>query len=296
MSSVLFSIIVPVYKVEKYLRRCVESILNQSYSNFELILIDDGSPDSSPLICDEYSRQDNRVIVIHQKNQGVSIARNNGIKKAKGNWILFCDSDDWFENDVLSIAEKMMETNECDIIQFGFQYVYPNNKKIIYPTKNIEKNVIYLHFCTLVIKREFIIKNCIFFPESISFAEDCYFKYKLFGCNPKIVINKFISYNYYVNSQSVVQNITKNNIFDEIKIIKEEEKLPYFSKRVLQWHKNQSKDKLLFLLNDRKLWRTTFPNSNFNSLFCYGIKHFIKSIIFLCGLGGYMNKLRGKNE
>lgn len=282
MSSVLFSIIVPVYKVEKYLRRCVESILNQSYSNFELILIDDGSPDSSSLICDEYSRQDNRVIVIHQKNQGVSIARNNGIKKAKGNWILFCDSDDWFDNDTLEIANNEIVNNNYDLIQFGFRYVYPDKVEEKYPKANLEDNVIFLHFCSLVIRTEFLLQNSIFFPERISLAEDCFFKYKLFGCKPTVKIINTISYNYFINNESIIQNISKKNIFDEIEIIKQEEKLPLFSDRVLKWHKIHSKDKILFILNDFHLWKTTFSETNSYCIFGRGFKQFIKMIYYLC--------------
>ena len=88
------SVIVPVYKVEKYLNRCVDSILNQTFTDFELILVDDGSPDNCGKICDEYAVKDNRVVVIHQKNAGASNARNNGIKIARGEYLAFCDSDD----------------------------------------------------------------------------------------------------------------------------------------------------------------------------------------------------------
>ena len=91
----IISIIVPVYNTEAYLRRCLESILTQTFTDFECILIDDGSLDNCPMICDEYATKDNRIIVIHQKNSGVSIARNIGLNVAKGEWINFVDSDDW---------------------------------------------------------------------------------------------------------------------------------------------------------------------------------------------------------
>ena len=92
----LFSIIVPVYKVEDYIEKCIDSILLQSYTDFELILIDDGSPDKCPLICDQYKERDSRVKVIHKQNGGLSSARNAGLKVAKGEYILFLDSDDFF--------------------------------------------------------------------------------------------------------------------------------------------------------------------------------------------------------
>lgn len=91
------SVIVPVYKAEQYLERCVKSILEQTYQNFELILVDDGSPDGSPILCDKWAEKDSRVHVIHKKNGGASSARNAGLKIAKGTWIAFVDSDDWLD-------------------------------------------------------------------------------------------------------------------------------------------------------------------------------------------------------
>lgn len=95
------SVIVPVYKSEKYLDRCVQSILSQTYQDFELILVDDGSPDNSPLLCDKWAENDSRVYVIHKENGGASSARNAGLKIAKGNWIAFADSDDWLDRTAL---------------------------------------------------------------------------------------------------------------------------------------------------------------------------------------------------
>lgn len=95
------SVIVPVYKAEQYLDRCVKSILEQTYQNFELILVDDGSPDNSPSLCDEWAKNDNHIYVIHKENGGASSARNAGLKIAKGNWIAFADSDDWLDRTAL---------------------------------------------------------------------------------------------------------------------------------------------------------------------------------------------------
>ncbi len=97
------SVIVPVYKAEQYLERCVKSILEQTYQNFELILVDDGSPDNSPILCDEWAEKDSRIHVIHKENSGASSARNAGLKIAKGNWIAFADSDDWLDVTALEI-------------------------------------------------------------------------------------------------------------------------------------------------------------------------------------------------
>ena len=93
------SVIIPVYNVEPYLRKCLDSVINQTYRNLEIIIVDDGSPDNCGAICDEYAARDDRVIVIHKKNGGVSAARNDGIRIASGKWITFVDPDDWCEPD-----------------------------------------------------------------------------------------------------------------------------------------------------------------------------------------------------
>lgn len=105
------SIIIPVYKAEKWLEKCIDSCIQQTYKNIEIILIDDGSPDSSGEICDSYSRADERVIVIHQENQGVSSARNKGISVSKGEYIIFVDSDDWIKSNMI---EELLRVSNCD--------------------------------------------------------------------------------------------------------------------------------------------------------------------------------------
>lgn len=120
--STLLSIIVPVYNVEQYLRKCIESILSQKYTDFELILIDDGSIDNSGKICDEYAAKDKRIVLIHKENEGVSIARNLGLNLAKGKYITFVDSDDEYYTDEL-LSDNMsilLKNRDIDIIQFPF--------------------------------------------------------------------------------------------------------------------------------------------------------------------------------
>lgn len=117
------SIIIPIYKIkEEYLRTCFESLLAQDYSDFQIIAVDDGSPDHSGAICDEYARKDSRVVVIHQKNAGVSVARNNGIKEAKTEWITFVDPDDWVEPTHVSTLYNAQKQNR-DIDIFLFDYI-----------------------------------------------------------------------------------------------------------------------------------------------------------------------------
>ncbi len=110
------SIIVPVYNVEKYLNRCIESILGQIFTDFELILVDDGSTDSCPQMCDNWANKDERIIVIHQKNGGLSAARNSGLKIYRGNYVFFVDSDDWIEKDALETLYKIADKTGADIV------------------------------------------------------------------------------------------------------------------------------------------------------------------------------------
>lgn len=111
----MISVIVPIYKVESYLRQCVDSILNQTYKDLEIILVDDGSPDNCPQICDEYASLDSRIIVIHKKNGGLSDARNKALKVATGDYISFVDSDDWLESTMYERLLNRMRKDNCDL-------------------------------------------------------------------------------------------------------------------------------------------------------------------------------------
>lgn len=115
MYNDLISVIVPVYNVEKYLDRCINSIICQTYSNFELILVDDGSPDNCPKMCDKWGKMDERIKVIHQANQGPSAARNVGIKVAKGDYLTFVDSDDWVTDTILYDLLTLIKKYDADI-------------------------------------------------------------------------------------------------------------------------------------------------------------------------------------
>ena len=112
------SVIVPVYKVERYLDRCLQSIFNQTYKNLEIILVDDGSPDNCPKMCDEYKKADGRVTVIHKENGGLSDARNAGMDIATGDYLLFVDSDDWIEHDTIETLQSIAEKEKVDFVHF----------------------------------------------------------------------------------------------------------------------------------------------------------------------------------
>ena len=119
------SIIVPVYGVEQYLRKCVDSLLNQDMDNYEIILVDDGSPDECPQICDSYVAAHKNIQVVHRKNGGLSAARNSGIEVARGEYIMFVDSDDYIEPNVLKGLMEQVERDKLDVLRYRLQYVNP---------------------------------------------------------------------------------------------------------------------------------------------------------------------------
>ena len=123
------TIIIPIYNTERYLKRCLESVISQTYSNLEIILVDDGSTDNSGIICDNYAKKDTRIRVIHQRNSGVSIARNVAIDISQGEYIKFVDSDDTM--DAFAIEKMISKSSGCDAIISGFRYIDKVNNNIL---------------------------------------------------------------------------------------------------------------------------------------------------------------------
>ncbi len=150
MKQVKFSVIVPIYKVEKYLDKCIESILNQTYSDFELILVDDGSPDNCPQMCDDYAKKDNRIKVIHKKNGGLVSARNAAIQVATGEYVCYVDGDDWISEKLLeTVYDKAIEKYSPDMVIFNIVKQYENEQQLIpndlkeglYDKEQLEKQI-----------------------------------------------------------------------------------------------------------------------------------------------------------
>ena len=123
----LVSIILPIYNVEKYIDRCINSVVNQTYKELEIILVDDGSPDNCPKICDEWAKRDNRIKVVHKKNAGLGMARNTGIENAHGEYICFFDSDDYIALDTIKKVMQTASQTEADLILFGHYEVDKNH-------------------------------------------------------------------------------------------------------------------------------------------------------------------------
>lgn len=181
----MISVIVPVYKAEKYLHRCIDSILTQSYTDFELLLIDDGSPDNCGGICDDYAAQDSRIRVFHKENGGVSAARNLGIEKSRGEWITFIDADDYVHPDFLS---SLYCCHDADIIVGSFQLVGTDEKwdsvldEHYYDKDSFVEKVIEfaltIHYHTpwaKLFRREIIANNHLCFDEKMHSSEDWLF-------------------------------------------------------------------------------------------------------------------------
>jgi glycosyltransferase involved in cell wall biosynthesis len=141
MKDIKVSIIIPVYKVERYIHQCVDSVLNQCYKNTEIILVNDGSPDGCPQVCDDFAKSNNNVIVVHKKNGGLSDARNEGIKVATGDYIMFLDSDDyWDDTEGLKVLVDKLVVNEADLLTFRYKKYYEKSNIFSYPINTLEAN------------------------------------------------------------------------------------------------------------------------------------------------------------
>lgn len=170
----LISIIVPIYKVENYLRKCIETIMNQTYKNIEIILVDDGSPDNSAQICDEYAQQDNRIVVIHQKNGGLSNARNSGLNIAKGEYIGFVDGDDYIENDMYETLYNAIKENNAQMAICDFYIVNEKQEEIPNEIKTEMKEDIKIFNKKEAMEEMLIDKNIRGYVWTKLFKKDCF--------------------------------------------------------------------------------------------------------------------------
>lgn len=229
----LISVIVPVYNTEKYLDRCIQSILSQTYSNIEILLIDDGSTDSSGAICDKYAEQDSRVRVFHKANGGASTARNMGLDNAKGEWIAFVDSDDWIDaemyEEMLSIAEaRSVSAVYCDIVM-----EYSNCRNIDRYISQYENHqlmydciapitVVYFSMCNKLVAKEVYDKNNIRAVEGANMWEDVELalKTRYFVPSSAVVNKTFYHYNMQ-NESSTTHNVMISRVEGQIERVKQ---------------------------------------------------------------------------
>ena len=225
------SIIVPVYNVEKYLEKCVDSILAQTFTDFELILIDDGSSDKCPGVCDYYAKRDPRVIVIHQKNAGVSAARNSGLTKAKGEYLAFCDSDDSLHKDYIENLLSLADTNNAELVTAGYTKVteqgkvlgtyshhqesfgfHSMNEAVAFIINSVLNGNIGWEIWTKLFRRSIVVNNGIRFCETCdNFAEDLGFVIEYLLYCQQVNVSSSIGY-YYLNRTDSMMGTSKTII------------------------------------------------------------------------------------
>ena len=234
------SVIIPVYNSQKYIRECLESIINQTYKNIEIIIVNDGSGDNSLEIMKKYKELDERVIIINKTNEGVSIARNVGIDVSTSDWIMFVDSDDYLQNNAVENFAKNIE-NDAQVILSNVYFLENNKKRIApcsYTKKTIfqQKNKIELiesifydnkkwkmkyaatPFAKLYNKK-FLIENKIKFINNVKYGEDGLFNFLAYNYANKIVFIDSITYNYRIHTESVMKKYDSNLIENYNKLL-----------------------------------------------------------------------------
>lgn len=235
------SIIVPVYKVEAYLRQCVESLTCQTYRDIEIILVDDGSPDGSPALCDQLATEDSRIRVVHKENGGLSDARNAGLKVATGDYVVFCDSDDWWENDdsLQLLVIELKRFPNLDFLGFNFKKQFEGTGKIVFAPAYSEatlsafdsseclyalakQGVFPISACTKLIRREFLIEHNLFFIKGL-ISEDIPWFIELISASKKCRFVNMYVYNYRQERVgSITNSFSEKKFNDRIGIIKSE--------------------------------------------------------------------------
>lgn len=226
------SIIVPIYNVEDYLPRCIDSILAQTFSDFELILVDDGSPDNCGEICDEYAKKDDRIVVIHKENGGLADARNAGIAVAKGEYFGFIDSDDWIDPNMYQVLYNIATKNDADISECSFAQC-SDNITINQPQKIVEKEftkedaIIQLYsgdvYGTIVVWNK-LYRNVLFNElkfQTGKICEDQYIIPKLFYSANRIVSCDYIGYYYFYRENSIMNSGFSAKRLDAVRAFKD---------------------------------------------------------------------------
>lgn len=204
------SIIVPIYNTAKFLPRCIDSILAQTFIDFELILVNDGSKDNSGNICDEYAKKDSRIVVIHQENGGVSSARDKGLDVAQGEWISFVDSDDFVSHNYIStLFNETSDLTICGVSIINENTLIENRIKpknelinsnyIAYKLKKLYSKDYFISPCAKLFRAAIIYKHNLRFREKIIFAEDALFVYEYIKYARCILLKSNMIYNYYIS-------------------------------------------------------------------------------------------------
>ena len=219
------SVIVPVYNVEQYLERCVNSLIHQTFSDVEIILVDDGSNDGSPALCDELSKRDDRIKVIHKQNGGLSSARNAGLEIATGEYVTFLDSDDWIALDTLEYGLRLIDKYDADAVEYEYAYVSSEADKVKPPKERIEiykdKEILQFYMQSTTVRGNYSVCICIFNKQVLdcirfrvgTIAEDIEFKYRAYSNCKTLVHSNQTKYFYYQSGNSLSTGGVKQRDF-----------------------------------------------------------------------------------
>lgn len=227
MNNDLISVIIPVYNPGRHLKKCLDSIINQTYKNIEIILIDDGSTDGSASLCDDYAKNDSRIICIHQENAGVSKARNKGIELAKGEFYHFPDSDDYLELDTYEYLINLIKKHSCDAVTFEHYITFPNNEKIHKNNNDhygkfdsVESQILLVDGCQFcwnkLFKRELI--NDLRFREDILRGEDLLFAAQALKNADAVWFDNRPLYHYVQSEESACRGVFRPSQFTVLKL------------------------------------------------------------------------------
>lgn len=220
------SVIIPVYGVEKYLDRCVSSVVNQSYKDLEIILVDDGSQDNCPKMCDEWALRDARIRTVHRENGGLSCARNTGLSVATGDYVTFVDSDDWIVSDTYEYCVSLFNrVADLDVVQFDLIHVYHNNQEILDREENIDvvegREILNYYLKTSTQYGSYSVCRCLFKASTAKryrfregkIHEDIDYKYKVLRDCHKMVVTNQIKYCYWQEGNSTSTGSLKERDF-----------------------------------------------------------------------------------
>ncbi len=255
----MVSIIVPIYNIENYIRECLDSILAQTYPYFELILVDDGSPDNCGRICDDYAKGDNRIKVVHKVNGGISSARNAGLEVAKGEWIMHVDGDDWIEPDMIESLIEAAQITGADMVFGDFMKYGPSAGYNKLPTWSSDKKKSMTNYIAYVMttiwgsiaKRSLYADHSLKSPEDISYCEDFHLIVRLCHFAKKVVNVHRPFYHYRYRPTSIMSNMSRKTEADEqwayqdtIRFFKEQGVYEDYRK-VMSWRVLKSTQELL---------------------------------------------------
>lgn len=260
MEDFLFSVIIPIYNSCDCLNRCIASIVNQSFKNYELLLIDDGSTDGSEIICDEYALKYDRINVFHKQNGGVSSARNLGLAKARGKFIIFVDSDDEVETDFLSVIQNYLN-DDVDLIHYG--WYYKDGKHTLkhdvckvstcLTLKEVcRKNIFHGFVWSYVFKKDIIKKNKLSFSTNLNYAEDWEFILRYYMYVNKMQVLKDCPYSQFMRPGSATnRELGEKYISDNFEMYRRVMSLSSdYPKYIRNFYKRRIKDINMWMVNN----------------------------------------------